>query len=198
MLPPLNTYSNRTLLRRTLRAQRRALSVCAQKKSARQLVQKLRTLTALKSAQRIALYWPLDGEIDARRLRLQAALARHEFYLPLLRNFPRETLAFARWHPGNALHRNRFNIPEPRGRAIFSAQQMDVILLPLTGFDANLNRLGMGGGFYDKTLAFKHRSGARKPVLIGVAHACQQVEVLPAADWDVALDMVVTDQHIFR
>lgn len=198
MLPPIPSSSDRQSLRRILRTRRRALSVFAQKKAARELARRLAALPVLRKAQRIALYLPVDGEIDTRILRHQTRLSGRKFYLPVLRKFPESTLAFARWHSGKALQRNRFNIPEPVGRTIFLARKMDVILLPLTGFDAKGNRLGMGGGFYDKTLAFKNRTAASKPCLIGVAHHCQQVSALMAAPWDVPLDFVVTDENTFR
>lgn len=199
MLPPiLSSSADRQSLRRTLRTRRLALSVFSQKKAAQALAHKLAALPALKKAQRVALYWPVDGEIDTRGLRRHAQMAGREFYLPVLKKFPANTLAFARWHCGKALHRNRFNIPEPIGRTLFSAQQMDIILLPLTGFDARGNRLGMGGGFYDRTLAFKKRKSAHRPLLCGVAHACQQLDALQPAPWDIPLNLVATDKKIFR
>ncbi|MDI1301728.1 MAG: 5-formyltetrahydrofolate cyclo-ligase [bacterium] len=198
MLPLILPSSDRQSLRRTLRARRRALSVFARKKAARELAHRLAALPALKTAQHIALYWPVDGEIDTRTLLRHARMTRRKFYLPVLRKFPANTLAFARWHAGRALHPNRLGIPEPAGRVTFSARHMDVILLPLTGFDARGNRLGMGGGFYDRTLAFRKHGHAHKPVLIGVAHACQQVDRLESAVWDIPLNQVATDKHVFR
>lgn len=198
MLHSIPSPPDRQSLRRTLRAHRGALSMVAQKKAAKALVRRLTALPALKKAQRIALYWPVDGEIDTRPLHHHARMTNQKFYLPVLRKFPANTLVFARWHAGKALHHNRFDIPEPVGRPVFSARHMDVILLPLTGFDARRNRLGMGGGFYDQTLAFKNRGALQKPLLIGVAHHCQQVSALTSAPWDVPLDIVVTDRNTFR
>ncbi len=199
-LAPLSA-SDRTLFRRELRQKRRALSASQQKIAARHLAQHLATLATLQQARRIALYWPVDGEIDPRGLARLALFSRHAFYLPVLQAFPAGTLRFAAWPRRRRLHRNRFKIPEPRGCRTLPAEKMDAILLPLTGFDLQGNRLGMGGGFYDRTLAFKRRGGQQstsKPLLIGVAHACQQVPKLPAADWDVGLSLVVTDKKIFR
>ncbi|MDQ8038467.1 MAG: 5-formyltetrahydrofolate cyclo-ligase [Pedobacter sp.] len=198
--PPLSA-TDRAIFRRELRQKRRALSPSQQKIAAQRLARHLAALPALQQARRIALYWPVDGEIDARALAHQSNFSRHDFYLPVLQAFPANTLRFARWPQAQRQQRNRFGIPEPRGRRALPAQKMDAILLPLTGFDAQGNRLGMGGGFYDRTLAFKRRCGhksAGKPLLIGVAHACQQVPSLPAADWDVGLPLVVTDRKIFR
>lgn len=198
---PLLPATDRPLLRRELRRKRRALSPSQQKIAARALAQKLAALPALRKAQRIALYWPVDGEIDPRRLTRLPPFSHHDFYLPVLQAFPENTVRFARWLRNSPPYRNRFGIPEPRGQRSLPAQRMDAILLPLTGFDAQGNRLGMGGGFYDRSLAFKRLCGhkhAGKPLLIGVAHACQQVAKLSTENWDVGLSLVVTDKKIFR
>ena len=193
--PPASSL--RQQLRQSLRARRRALSPAQQRKAARALARRLAQLPALRDARRIALYWPNDGEIDVRGLRCQHGFLHRDFYLPVLRAFPASTLVFVRWHGGRRLHRNRFGIPEPRG-ARRPAQAMDAILMPLTGFDAAGNRLGMGGGFYDRTLAFCRRVPRPHPLLVGVAHACQQVTHLPVQGWDVPLATVVTDCRVFR
>ena len=76
-----------------------------------------------------------------------------------------------------------------------------MVLLPLVGFDANGARLGMGGGFYDATFAFKQKPAVQtkptaKPWLFGVAHACQQVDALTTEAWDIPLQGVVTDTDV--
>lgn len=186
--------SDRSRLRKQLRAMRRALSPAAQRRAARELARRLGQLPAVKCARRIALYWPMDGEIDPRPLRRQHGLRNAHFYLPVLHACPASTLRFVRWTPGERMARNRFGIPEPRRRRPLAARHMDVILMPLTGFDARGNRLGMGGGFYDRTLAFT-RHGGHHPLLVGVAHDCQQVPALPAERWDVPLHRIVTDRR---
>lgn len=187
-------FPERAQLRRELRARRRALSPAQQAAAARALAHRLATLPLLRHARDIALYWPVDGEIDPRLLARRCR--GHRFYLPVLQAFPAGTLRFAPWRAGDRLARNRFGIPEPRGSATRPARALDALLLPLTGFDARGNRLGMGGGFYDRTLAF-HRHGQRRPLLVGVAHACQQVPALPVQAWDVPLAVVVTDLRTF-
>lgn len=185
---------DRVNLRKQLRAARRALSCAAQRRAASELARRLAALPVLRSARRIALYWPMDGEIDPRLLCRAPRLRNAVFYLPRLRPWPVSTLRFTRWRRGGRLARNRFGIPEPRDRAAVAARDLDVIVMPLTGFDTHGNRLGMGGGFYDRTLAFA-RAGGRRPLLVGVAHDCQEVPALPAAAWDVPLHRVVTDRR---
>jgi 5-formyltetrahydrofolate cyclo-ligase len=73
------------------------------------------------------------------------------------------------------------------------AKQMDLIFMPLVGFDKNKNRLGMGGGFYDKTLSFKLKSkNYQVPKLFGLAFDCQEVDYLDSKPWDVPVDGIVT------
>lgn len=189
--------SSRAELRRELRGRRRALSVQQQRVAARELACRLRDLPALTGARRVALYWPTDGEIDPRQWhRLKPR--RQQLYLPVLQSFPAQTLRFVRWSPRLRMARNRFGIPEPRHGKQRPARDMDVILLPLVGFDARGNRLGMGGGFYDRTLAFLQRTPRPCPQLLGMAHAVQQVPHLESASWDVPLQLIVTDRQLIQ
>lgn len=76
---------------------------------------------------------------------------------------------------------------------------LDLIILPLVAFDLSGNRLGMGGGFYDRTLSFKHqRCHWKGPKLIGIAHELQRVDLLPVNDWDIPLDAVITEQKLYQ
>jgi 5-formyltetrahydrofolate cyclo-ligase len=106
-------------------------------------------------------------------------------------------MVFQRIEPGERLRRNRFGIPEPvirtaRQRRVWA---LDLLLIPLVGFDGNGGRLGMGGGFYDRSLAYRAmRKKSHKPTLLGLAHECQRVDRLPLESWDVALQATVTDQ----
>lgn len=190
---------NQTQLRKTLRAQRRALSAAQQRQASQRLCQHLLALPALRRARRIASYMPNDGEIDPTPL--IATLWRHgkACYLPVISHLPWERLRFARLLPDTRLLQNRFGIPEPDSprRDCKRAQSMDIILMPLVAFDTHGNRLGMGGGFYDHTLAFlRQRRHWRRPHLIGLAHSLQQVATIPSNPWDVPLHGIVTDQDV--
>lgn len=188
---------NRTQLRRQLREQRRALSRHAQRQAAQGLYRQLAQHPHFRRARHIALYLPNDGEIDPRPL-LQAAQKRGKTtYLPVLSPWPRSKMVFQRVRPYERLIKNRFGIPEPRRnpkrqRKVWA---LDLVLLPLVGFDRHGGRLGMGGGFYDRSLGYrKMRKNWHKPTLWGLAHECQQVDRLAMASWDVPLHATVTNK----
>lgn len=187
----------RPALRRKLRQARRQLSPAQQRLASRRLYRQLAHHPLFRRARHIALYLPNDGEIDPGLL-LRAAQRRGKAtYLPVLNPWPRTRMVFQRIEPGERLRRNRFGIFEPVIRAARQRRvwALDLLLMPLVGFDENGGRLGMGGGFYDRSLAYRSmRKKSHKPTLLGLAHECQRVDRLPLESWDVALQATVTDR----
>ena len=187
----------RPQLRRMLRKARRALTPSQQRQAARGLYKQLAQQPLFRRARHISLYLPTDGEIDPRLL-LRAAQRRGKAtYLPVLSAWPRTKMVFQRIRPGEKLKPNRFRILEPRANLARQRKiwALDLVLLPLVGFDDVGGRLGMGGGFYDRSLAYlARRKDWRKPTLLGLAHECQKVERLAQASWDVPLQGTVTDK----
>lgn len=191
--PPLS----RAQLRRLLRRRRRALSRSQQRQAARGLYRQLVQHPRFRRARHIALYLPNDGEIDPRPLLAAARKRGKHTYLPVLNAWPRTKMVFQRVGAREKLRGNRFRIPEPRYQPARQRRvwALDLVLLPLVGFDDRGGRLGMGGGFYDRSLAYLHRrKNWHKPTLLGLAHECQRVEELALASWDVPLQATVTDK----
>ncbi|RDS92889.1 5-formyltetrahydrofolate cyclo-ligase [Pseudomonas fluorescens] len=189
---------SRPHLRRMLRKARRALTPSEQRQAAHGLYRQLAQHPLFRRAKHISLYLPTDGEIDPRLL-LRAAQRRGKAtYLPVLSAWPRTKMVFQRVKPGETLLPNRFRILEPRvnARCQRKVWALDLVLLPLVGFDDAGGRLGMGGGFYDRSLAYlARRKSWRKPALLGLAHECQKVDRLAQASWDVPLAGTVTDRQ---
>ncbi|WP_268798998.1 5-formyltetrahydrofolate cyclo-ligase [Pseudomonas huanghezhanensis] len=189
---------SRPHLRRLLRKARRSLSPAQQRAAARGVYRQLAQDPLFRRARHVSLYLPMDGEIDPRFLLREAQRRGKATYLPVLSAWPRTKMVFQRVRPGEKFRPNRFRIPEPdinarRQRKIWA---LDLILMPLVGFDEEGGRLGMGGGFYDRSLAYLARRKAwRKPVLLGLAHECQKVGRLAQASWDVPLQGTVSDRH---
>jgi 5-formyltetrahydrofolate cyclo-ligase len=188
---------SRPQLRRMLRNARRALTPSEQREAAQGVYRQLAQHPLFRRAKHISLYLPTDGEIDPHLL-LRAAQRRGKAtYLPVLSAWPRTKMVFQRVRPGEKLLPNRFRILEPRTnvRRQRKVWALDLVLLPLVGFDDAGGRLGMGGGFYDRSLAYlARRQHWRKPTLLGLAHECQKVERLVQASWDVPLAGTVTDK----
>lgn len=160
----------------------------------------------LLSVRHLALYLPNDGEVDPTLLISHLRKRGIHLYLPVLRPFVENRLWFVRLQPETRLFRNRFGIWEPETRSAahpskrIPAWALDMVLMPLVGFDEQGGRLGMGGGFYDRSLSFKHTGNtpsgsSNKPALIGLAHDCQRVDKLELAPWDIPLQNIVTAQR---
>ena len=123
-----------------------------------------------------------------------------QIYLPVLVGHPHDRLLFAPYHAGASMKPNRFGIPEPEvpREALLSPHLLDLALTPLVAFDASGTRLGMGGGFYDRTFAFlRHPSHLPKPRLLGLAYELQKVDALPRQSWDVPVDAVATEAALY-
>jgi 5-formyltetrahydrofolate cyclo-ligase len=181
-------------LRQALRLRRRGLSSGAQRFAARQLALRAQRQPWYIRARSLVLYIAADGEIDPQILLRHALAQGKRVYLPQLRSGNR--LGFGEYRAGMRLRRNRFGIPEPLLRRHLSLEKLDLVLLPLVAFDRRGNRLGMGGGFYDRTLAglcSAYVSRANTPRLIGLAHAFQEVENLSSQSWDVPLNGILTN-----
>jgi len=182
-------------LRRQLRRARRAIPPERRIAAAERLAARLLDLPFAPTSGNVAGYWALDGEIalDVWQLRLPGSV---RYCLPVLHADGR--LHFAPFTPGAALKSNRFGIPEPDvpATALLPASAMTLVVVPLVGFDADGNRLGMGGGWYDRSFAFRQTRPA-PPHLVGAAFAMQQVHPgLSPEPWDVRLDAVCCgDSH---
>jgi 5-formyltetrahydrofolate cyclo-ligase len=182
-----------------MRAKRRALSATQQQRHSQGFLYLLRQQRCAQNAQRIAAYLAADGELDIRALFSSLRRQHKQLYLPVLRPHPQMKLWFA--EDRGKMSINRFGILEPvlTRNNVRPPWALDIILVPLVAFDTQCNRIGMGGGFYDRTLAYlRHRKHWRRPRLIGVAHECQKAEQLPTQDWDVPLDMVISESQVYR
>jgi 5-formyltetrahydrofolate cyclo-ligase len=109
-----------------------------------------------------------------------------------------QRLHFAPWQSGDDVQPNRYGIPEPVEPAeLFEPFQLDLVLVPLLGFDRRGHRLGHGGGYYDRSFAFlKEQVRPTEPLLVGIAYAFQELPRIEAAKWDVALDFIATDREL--
>jgi len=186
--------------RRRLRALRLAMPRDRRVAAERAIATALRRLRVFRRGRRAAVYLAMPGEVSLAAT-LPGAL-RHgaELYAPQIRSRRLLHMRFVRLRGGATLRPNAFGIAEPTGGAPDSLPplHLDVILVPVVGFDRDGNRLGMGAGYYDRALR-RRRDGARnwrRPRLVGLAFACQEVAKIEPSPWDVRLDLVVTERAI--
>lgn len=185
--------TSRQQLRSHIRHLRRSLSAEQQHQASLDLVKQLLPRPEVQQAQHIALYLTNDGELDTSPL-IQALWQQGKsLYLPLLHPVVPGYLVFQLYTAATTLKPNQFGIGEPELNCslLCPVSQLDLIFTPLVAFDAQGQRLGMGGGFYDRTLSQLEHS-SEKPALIGLAHDCQQVESVPVEAWDIPLPAICT------
>lgn len=198
--------SNKSCLRRILRARRAAVSTRVRQSAGRRIERLALSQRLVKRRRRIGFYIPSNGEIDILPLLNRALGMGALCYLPMLP--PRA----GAWHGGKRLWfsrlgsiarywtPNRYGIPEYRHQpSRIRIWQLDVVFLPMLGFDARGYRIGMGGGYYDTSLAYlAWRKFWRKPLLVGVAFDVQRIDRLPHDPWDIPMDLVITERRCYH
>ncbi|MGN6314553.1 MAG: 5-formyltetrahydrofolate cyclo-ligase [Rhodanobacteraceae bacterium] len=188
---------DRKRLRADMAVRRTALGAPARIAAAEGVMRSLEQLPEFMVDPNIAGYWAVRGEVPLNLAVARLALRGQHYFLPVLDDTAPRTLRFAEFRAGAALEPNRFGIPEPRDTGTLSAQDMDVVLLPLLAFDARGHRLGTGGGWYDTTFSFlREQARPARPLLVGIGYAFQQVDALPAESWDVPLDCIATENGL--
>ncbi len=190
-------------LRERLRASRRAMLADECWQAALSVAARVPDDLVYAEACHIAGYWACQGELDPRPLLERAWATNKQVYLPVIVNDPVGTLRFARYRPDSPLRPNRFNIPEPATPPDewLSPEQLDLVLMPLVAFDNTGTRLGMGGGFYDRSFAFLANPAyqGQRPYLLGLGYEFQKSpELLIREHWDVPLDAVVTEAAFYE
>lgn len=189
----------RQQLRRALLAARKALSAAEREQAAAAIQAQVLALEELQQPCSIGSYHSVHAELPTHALNQALQRSGHRLALPVLHPIVHHHLLMLHIDEHSEWRHNNYGIPEPKLQCqrIVPLQQLQLLLVPLVGFDAQGNRMGMGGGFYDRTLA-GWRAG-RYPNLqpIGLAYDCQLVEKLPTAPWDVPLPRVITPTKVW-
>lgn len=187
-----DTVASKSLLRARLREVRRQLSEVQRNSAAQALCHHVVDLPCWSRARRVALYMAGDGEIPTTPLAALCRSAEKQLFLPVMGED--RTLSFAAWARDAPLVRNSFGIEEPPVAAeTVDVAQLDIIFMPLVGWDRQGGRLGMGGGYYDRSL-----EGVRGPLRVGLAYSLQETSRLPRDEWDIPLDFVITELAAHR
>ncbi len=161
------------------------------------LFERIIELDVYQQAERIATYYSVNGEISLRPVIDHALAQGKKIYLPQL---DANTLRFSPYFHEQKMRINYFKLPEPDvgDDEMLQPDELDLVLAPLVAFDEQRNRVGMGGGYYDRSFAFRKDPERTVPQLVGVAHELQKAAAIDIEEWDVRLDMVVTDAAIYR
>lgn len=185
---------NRNFIRRAIRAQRRYLSASERALSSFNLLSNLRTQIWYLRAQRISAYLYQDGEISLTPVINDCMDRSKNISLPRVHR-SKPFMQFLDWKPGQPLTTNRYGILEPIGSRTCQLMTHSVILTPLVAFDSRGNRIGMGGGYYDRMLG-RVSGSIHRPLMIGVAYDFQQLDGLNSEAWEQPLDAIVTNKEV--
>jgi 5-formyltetrahydrofolate cyclo-ligase len=189
----------RSSLRARLAARRRSLTPAERAHAAHAVARHALRALPLRAGKRVAIYASLPTELDTAPLIELARERGCELFLPRI-DRPASARGMRFLALGGTLRRNRLGIDEPEPAAPrIGARWLDLVLLPLVGFDRRGVRLGTGGGFYDRAFAFRnHRHAWHAPRLVGLAYAFQELERIEAAAHDVRMDAVITDEGVIQ
>lgn len=184
---------NKVELRKHFRLLRQGIDPDTKAKSEAALAQRFLQSSLYKNAKKIACYMAFKDELNIFSIITRIWDDKKSCYIPILiTKDDKIQLFFAEFKPEDALHTNRFGILEPSPQAErIAIKDLDVILTPMIAFDRDFNRLGTGGGYYDKTFAVE-----KDPPLIGVAYALQEADQLPTDPWDKKLKGILTEKEL--
>lgn len=187
----MTIHPTKSQIRSICLTQRQHLTPATIAQASQKIIQKLQAMACYQTANHIAWYFPVKGEIDLSTLWQRALEAHKHCYFPSVQ---RDHLLFLPYTQKTVLLPNQYQILEPKitPQHARDPQDLDLIILPIVAFDSHCNRLGMGKGYYDKTCAHTHH-----PLLIGVAYEWQKQADLPTEPWDRRLDMIITEACIY-
>jgi len=189
---------NSAAIRESFKAQRNALSSADVAEASIDISRRLWRLPILSRARRIACYFPVGREVDCRYFINTAWERGRTILLPVLCGLE---LKFSTYDADTVFLRNQHHIPEPsvKKSQLTDPQEIDVVLAPLVAFDTTGNRIGMGGGYYDRSFRFmRSRTAWHRPTLIGLAYEFQKAPKIKAYSWDIPLQFVVTENNFYR
>ena len=189
-------------LRRKLQQIRRNLTAEQQSEAACLVADKLeQRLSNLEPRQTtVAVYKSFSGELPTSAIIQKLWQLGFNTVLPVLHPFAKGHLLFLHYAPDTPMTTNKYGIAEPELNAqyVVPLSNIQILLMPLVGFDSQGNRLGMGGGYYDRTLAQWHNGNRPNLSPIGLSYNEQQVEKIPVESWDIPLPEIITPAQYWR
>lgn len=187
--------------RRECRSKRKAFSSSYRKKVTLAATSNLKKLSCFQKSKRIACYIANDGEISPHFIIKFLLMQKKSCYLPALDPLRIKKLRFLAYNPDSQLHNNHYGIAEPSIPIKHSLKPwaLDLIITPVVGFDCYGHRIGMGGGYYDRTFSYlRTRQHWRKPYIVGFAFDEQELVCIHANKWDIPLNAIVTPTRVIQ
>jgi|TARA_B110000495_G_scaffold169446_1_gene156782 5-formyltetrahydrofolate cyclo-ligase len=185
-------------IRNIIKEKRSQLSEKELRLTSKAITERIRSFKFPKELTKIGIYYAVNNEVDVHPLCKILWQESKRVYLPIVE---KKKLLFGEYRDTSNLKNNRFKIPEPIVgiESQISAFELDLIFMPLVAFDPMGNRIGMGGGFYDRTLDNKQLDNdLKKPILVGVAYEFQKQNQIQPNSWDIPLDMIFTESKIYH
>lgn len=181
--------------RKVCRSKRKALSSSYRKQATLAATNNLKKLSRFQKSKRIACYIANDGEISPHLIINFLWKKKKSCYLPVLNLLKTKKLRFLAYNQDSRLDYNRYGIAEPDTPIKNSLQTwiLDLIIIPVVGFDCHGHRIGMGGGYYDRTFSYlKTRQYWHKPYIVGFAFDEQELIHIKTNKWDIPLNAIIT------
>ena len=190
--PDSNSTRNQGAIRRRLKEVRSNLDPSYREQASQVIADKVIRSNWFYSAENVGCYLATHVEVDTSAIILRAWQMKKRVFVPVVRE--NLSMQFHEIDSDTELYRSDFGLYEPLDGKVIPVRELDVVITPLVAFDDAGNRIGMGGGCFDRTFAFlKHRKFYLRPKLVGVAFACQQIEKVNANPWDIRLFQIITD-----
>ncbi len=190
-----SSKEQRNLLRQEILAKRRQLTAKESAQAGLSILKTIMQMNVFKRTVNVASYISLSGELCTQDMN-EYFMTRHHLCLPYMVTGQKGKMDFYSFKKGDELVENRFHILEPKNQPenLVSEDKIDVIIVPLVAFDNKGNRMGMGGGYYDRML----KKVRKDCLVIGVAYEFQQVDELLVEEWDMPMDIVITEKNCYE
>ncbi|RCL42986.1 MAG: 5-formyltetrahydrofolate cyclo-ligase [Gammaproteobacteria bacterium] len=183
-------------IRNISKSNREALKKDFIKQASNDISQKIITSKYFKDANNIGCYLSTEYEVSTDIIISSIHKTNKNLYVPKIKQ--EYAMDFVKMTLNSNMVKNKFGIHEPLSEDIIDANKLDIVVVPIVAFDEKKNRIGMGGGFYDRKFKYKKNTKNKYPLLIGVAFECQKVEKIKPECWDVKLSAIVTELNEFN
>jgi len=179
-------------IRQSGRNSRASLSATERDIKSQIICDKVTSAAWFQRAEYVACYLSADDEVNTWEIIARAWAMKKRIFAPIVEK--NSKMRFREIDAQTELHQNQYGLFEPSSGEFVSARMLDIVLTPVVAFDGKNNRVGMGGGYFDRTFSFlKHRNNWFHPKIVGLAFACQKVEEIPPNPWDIPLFSAVTE-----